>query len=153
MKPLFLKKSVYFALGALMALTFSDLALGETEYQKATGGTLCFGEGCRIKILLEEANLGSGELEMAEMTFPSGYEGGGHPHTSIEIFYVLSGQFGHEVNGEFHLLTPGMVGIVKPGDTVRHSVPGLESAKVLVLWFPGGEIDRIFDRKRATPVE
>jgi len=153
MKSQIFKKSIHVVMTVLFTFVLSEMAFGETEYQKATGGTLCFGEGCRIKILLEEANLGSGELEMAEMVFPSGYKGRGHPHISLEIFYVLSGQFGHEVNGEFHLLTPGMVGVVKPGDTVLHSVVGDEAVRVLVLWLPGGEIDRIFDRSKGTPVE
>lgn len=123
------------------------------DYSYASEGTLCFGEECGVKILLEAANLGSSEIEIAEITFAAGYEGRGHPHGSTEIFYVLSGTFGHEVNGIPNTLTPGMIGVVKPGDMVRHSVPGEEDAKVLVIWIPGGEIDRIFDRSKATPIQ
>jgi len=123
------------------------------DYDYATKGTLCFGPNCGVKILLDRSNLGSDELEMAEISFPVGYEGQAHPHGSMEIFYVLEGRFGHEVNGEFNVLDPGMVGVVKPGDTVKHSVIGDQAVRVLVVWVPGGEVDRIFDRSQGMPVE
>jgi len=66
-----------------------------------------------------------------------------HQHGSVEIFYVLSGTFGHEVNGELHWLTPGQVGVVRPGDTVRHIAPKDGEVKVLVIWAPAGEAKRI----------
>lgn len=151
-------KKPFFFLGLLTLGLGSGIPFINAEEEKpepyatATGGTVCFGEGCGVKILLEAANFGSGELEMAEITFSAGYEGRTHPHTSTEIFYVLSGTFGHEMNGVENFLPPGMVGVVKPGDMVRHSVPGEEDARVLVIWIPGGEIDRIFDRSGATPI-
>lgn len=124
------------------------------EYEKATRGTRWF-ESSRsaltIKMLVEATNLGSSELEIGEITFPAGSAPRrGHHHTSIEIFYVLSGELEHVVNGESHLLTPGMVGIVRPGDEVIHRVPGNEPVRALVIWAPGGEADRIapgFDQR------
>lgn len=139
------------ALGLGLTIATAEEETTKT-YSYATEGTLCFGDDCSVKILLEAANLGSAELEMAEIIFKAGSEGKAHPHGSTEIFYVISGTFGHEVNGVQNILTPGMIGIVKPGDMVRHSVPGDQDAKVLVIWIPGGEIDRIFDRSRATPI-
>jgi len=91
-----------------------------------------------FKILVDEANLGGAETRVAELTFPPGYAGSGHLHEAIEIFYVLSGRFGHEVNGEHGILEPGDIGIVRPGDTVAHSVHGDEPAVVLTIWLPGG---------------
>lgn len=64
-----------------------------------------------LLVLVEEATLGSGELEIGEITFPAtGRPGGQHGHTSTEIFYILSGTLRHTVNGASHDLTPGMVG-------------------------------------------
>jgi len=61
----------------------------------------------------------------------------------VEILYVLSGVLDHEVNGQSHRLTAGMIGIVRPEDTVRHIVPKDADAKLLVIWTPGGEARRI----------
>lgn len=131
----------------------TDAAGSEPDYAFATRGARCYGPDCAYKILLDASNLGSDEAELAELTFEAGYEGQGHPHGSMEIFYVLAGRFGHEVNGTPHILEPGMVGVVKPGDMVRHSVPGQEPARVLVIWVPGGEAGRIFDPAGGTPVK
>jgi len=139
--------------GLLLVAAPAAACAADSDYAHATRGTLCFGQNCAFKILLDETNLGSAELEMVEMNFSVGYEGKSHPHGSMEVFYVLSGRFGHEVNGEFHVLEPGMVGVVKPGDEVRHSVVGDDPVKVLAIWVPGGEATRVFDRERGTPVE
>ncbi len=76
-----------------------------------------------------------------------------HTHKSLEIIYVLSGALGHEVNGHYYLLRPGMVGIVRPGDRVRHLVPGDHDAKLLLIWAPGGEAKRLIDYATATPIQ
>lgn len=60
------------------------------------------------KILLEAANLGSGKIEIAELTFLPNRRGRSHVHGSIEIFYVLTGQLTHVVNGKGARLTPGI---------------------------------------------
>lgn len=57
----------------------------------------------------------------------------------MEIIYVLSGTYEHEVNGKLYRLTPGMTGIVRPGDHVRHMVPKTGPAKVLIIWAPASE--------------
>jgi hypothetical protein len=41
------------------------------------------------------------------------------------------------------MLTPSMVGVVRPGDTVRHIIPKDANARVLVIWTPAGEAKRI----------
>ncbi len=118
----------------------------QPAYEKASQGTrwLERESGARIKMLVEQANLGSGELEIAEIVFPAGRgPGGGHLHESIEIFYILSGTFEHTVNGDPHTLTPGMIGIVRPGDTVIHTVLSEEPVRALIFWLPGGEADRL----------
>lgn len=100
-----------------------------------------------VRVLVDEATLGGGELEMVEMTFPPGgpEDGGRHRHGRVEVFYVLSGVMEHEVNGTAHTLQPGMVGIVRPGDEVAHRVLSTEPVRTLVIWAPGGELGR-FDR-------
>jgi quercetin dioxygenase-like cupin family protein len=110
------------------------------KYSYATSGVL---QVPNLKLLLDEATLGGKELEMAEITFPAGTVDDKHQHGSVEIFYVLSGAFGHEVNGELHWLTPGQVGVVRPGETVRHIAPKDSDVKVLVIWTPAGEAQRI----------
>lgn len=96
-----------------------------------------------IKILVEQSNLGSSELELGEIFLPAGLNTAVHSHGAIEIFYVLSGQLEHVVNGVSHLLESGMVGIVRPEDSVSHRVPEGEDCRALVIWTPAGEVDRI----------
>lgn len=99
-----------------------------------------------LKVLLDKANLGGGEIDVGEMTMPAGLDSAEHAHQSIEIFYVLSGELEHVVNGKSELLKPGMVGFVRPPDRVRHRVPGSAPVKTLVIWTPGGEAGRIAAR-------
>lgn len=112
------------------------------KYAYATRGVIDI-PNRMIKLLLDETNFGGKELELAEITFAAGSIGGEHKHGSVEIFYVLSGSLGHEVNGELHWLSPGMVGVVRPGDTVRHIAPKDSDVKTLVIWTPAGEAKRI----------
>ena len=76
---------------------------------------------------------------MVEATLPAGLTVPSHTHGSVEIIYVLSGTYEHEVNGKRYQLTPGMIGIVRPGDHVRHVVPKSGAAKVLIIWAPASE--------------
>ncbi len=118
------------------------------HYAYATNGVLDLGQNARgekWKLLLNETNLGGPELEAAELTLPAGTTVRSHTHRAVEVIYVLSGTYGHEVNGHLYLLKPGSMGIVRPGDKVRHLVPkdGGE-AKLLILWTPAGEAARVF---------
>ena len=128
-------------------------------YTYATKGLLEFqstvepGKVERWKLLLDQSNLGGRELEMVELTLPAGEVVGAHRHGSVEIFYVLSGTLGHEVNGEMYMLTPGMVGVVRPEDSVRHVVPKEADVKLLVIWAPAGEAKTFFGRAKTRPVE
>jgi quercetin dioxygenase-like cupin family protein len=95
-------------------------------------------------MLLDASNLGSGEIEVAEITFPAGGNPptASHRHGATEIFYVISGVLGHVVNGTEHRIEPGMVAVVKPTDEIMHRV--LEGpVKAVVIWVPGGEGNRI----------
>ncbi len=107
--------------------------------------------GTTIRMLLDETNLGGTEIEIGEITFAPGTNSGSHPHGSTEIFYVLSGELEHIVNGESHLLKPGMLGFVRPPDEVNHVVPGDAPVKALVIWAPGGEAGRVLQNWEKQP--
>lgn len=132
---------------ALLMTLFAGGHLAAQEYEKATRGTRILESqsgSFSIKMLVEEANLGGREVEIGEATFAAhSNPSRGHLHGTVEIFYVLSGTLVHVVNGKPYTLTPGMVGIVRPGDDVAHQVPGDEDVKALVIWAPGGEAGRI----------
>jgi len=116
------------------------------DYDRRSDGirVLELGGGTTIEMLLDASNLGTDELEVAEITFPVGMSPArGHGHGVMEIFYVVEGILGHVVNGEEYRIEPGMVGVVKPGDEVIHRVLGDTPVRALVIWVPGGEADRI----------
>jgi quercetin dioxygenase-like cupin family protein len=92
-----------------------------------------------IKVLVEEATLGSTGAEMAEIYFPPGFKGTTHPH-ELEIIYVLDGELDHIVNGESHILKPGMVGVVREPDLVVHRTNSTEGVHTLVIWPLGKEV-------------
>ena len=128
----------------------------DRDYQAATAGTRVLegANGFAIKMLVEQSNLGGGEVEIGEITFPvgAGRTGTSHTHGRVEIFYILEGELDHIVNDESHLLTRGMVGIVRPGDRVVHRVVSDIPVKALVIWAPGGEIERIAPNFRQRPI-
>lgn len=126
----------------LLAVIPVTIIAQEVEYRAITADALRespAGSAIAFKILVDSANLGSSETRIAELTFASGYSGPPHLHDAIEIFYVISGRFGHSVNDQPGVLEAGDIGIVRPGDTVAHSVLGNEPAVVLTIWLPGGE--------------
>jgi quercetin dioxygenase-like cupin family protein len=102
--------------------------------------------GSELKVLLDKENFGGTELDIGELLLPAGLDSGEHAHQSVEIFYVLSGELEHVVNGKSELLKPGMAGFVRPPDKVRHRVPGTTPVKTLVIWTPGGEAARVAGR-------
>lgn len=141
------------AISALVALGFgSGVAVGGRLFFAAQGAAL-EGEvfqsptsGTTLRLLIDERNVGGKEVEVGEITFPPGVNSGDHLHGSTEIFYVLSGELEHVVNGKSQILKPGMIGFVRPPDQVNHVVPGKEPVKALVIWAPGGEAQRIVGR-------
>lgn len=111
----------------------------------------------RIDVLVDASNLASNAVEMAEITFfedssvAAPEEGGAHTHDSTEIFYVLEGELIHIVGEQKFVVREGEVGIVGSGDVVRHGLETDAPVRALVLWVPGGEIDRLI-RGGFTPV-
>ncbi len=132
-------------LAAGLAIGISVNVAAQSNYQASTHGTRMLEKGdIRIRMLVEEANLGGTELDIGEIFLPTSYgQGGGHHHGRVEIFYVLEGRLGHTVNGHKHVLEPGMVGIVRPEDEVAHSIESSSPVRALVIWAPGGEANRL----------
>lgn len=143
-------------LSACCILARPAYAQDSTAYQRSSAGTRVLENdaGTSIKVLVEASVLGSTGVEIAEATLPAGSGAGpaSHRHGSTEMIYVISGELDHVVNGQTHRLTPGMVGIVKPNDTVIHRVVGQSPVKVLLIWAPGGEVERLATRFRQRPV-
>jgi quercetin dioxygenase-like cupin family protein len=110
--------------------------------------------GDKWKLLLDKSNLGGDELEAVELTMPAGTNVGSHRHKTVEVIYVLSGVYGHEVNGKLYLLKPGMVGVVRPGDSVRHLIPKGGPARLLVIWAPSpGDAASLFQKGKGNTPE
>ncbi len=129
-----------------LAMAIAPPVAAQASYEAAPAPTRVLEgrNGLSIRILVEAASLGGGEVEIGEITFPPGpTPTRGHRHGAIEIFYVLEGELEHIVNGTSHRLSPGMVGIVRPGDEVIHGVASPGPVRALVIWAPGGEVERI----------
>ncbi len=148
-------RSLFAVLLVIMPLLFaaSPVRAADGYDPVSTGTTELYGDDVVIKVLVEAANLGSSDVEVGEITFAPGSKSSGHRHGSIEIFYVVDGTLDHIVNGESHPLSPGMVGMVHPSDTVTHEVIGDEPVRAVVIWAPGGEVDRLRQVFPERPVE
>ena len=105
--------------------------------------------GTTLRLVLDDSNVGS-EVSVGEMTFPPNLDSGEHTHGAIEIFYVLSGELEHVVNGKSEILKTGMTGYVKPPDKIRHKT-GASGAKAVVIWVPGAEAKKIVARWTREP--
>jgi quercetin dioxygenase-like cupin family protein len=126
---------------AAAAAVFSQERLQGTTYRSPGGTTL--------RIMLDESNVGA-DVTLGEMIFPPNQDSGDHQHGAKEMFYVVSGELEHVVNGQSQLLKPGMAGYVNPPDKVRHKT-GAAGAKVVVVWVPGDEGKKIAARWKKEP--
>ena len=115
----------------------------------APGPTYRSPGGSTLKLLLDDSNVGA-EVSVGELTFPPNADSGDHAHGAIEMFYVLSGELEHVVNSKSFILKPGMTGYVRPPDKVRHKT-GPAGAKVIVIWVPGDEANKIAARWKREP--
>jgi quercetin dioxygenase-like cupin family protein len=128
------------ALGSADSSAQSDKLQGATY--RSPGGTT-------LRLMLDETNVGP-EVTLGELTFLPNQDSGEHQHGAIEMFYVVTGELEHVVNGQSQILKPGMAGYVKPPDKVRHKT-GPAGAKVVVVWVPGEEGKRIASRWKREP--
>ena len=137
-------------LRTVVALSIVWAASGAAQTPaKQQGVTYRAPGGTTLRLMLDETNMGA-EASLGELTFPANSDSGDHKHGAIEMFYVVSGELEHVVNGRSQMLTPGMAGFVKPPDSVRHKT-GPAGAKVVVVWVPGEEGRRVASRWK--PVE
>jgi quercetin dioxygenase-like cupin family protein len=139
-------KAIHFFAAALVVVALSNTASAQAEKQ---GTTYRSPSGATLKLMLDESNVGP-EVTVGELTFPPNADSGEHTHGAIEMFYVLSGELEHVVNGKSQILKPGMVGYVKPPDKIRHKT-GPAGAKVVVIWVPGDEGKKIAARWTKEP--
>lgn len=116
----------------------TSFLVGRTTQAPTPGPQLTNKARGGLRMLLDAPQLGGPEVAAGERTYPANYLSAEHTHQSIEILYVLSGEFQHEVNGQTHVLATGMLGFVKPGDKVRHKT-GRVPAKTLMVWVPGAD--------------
>ena len=117
--------------------------------QEKQGTTYRSPSGATLRLILDSTNVGK-DISVGELTFPPNSDSGDHAHGAIEIFYVISGELEHVVNGTSQILKPGMVGYVKPPDKIRHKT-GPAGAKVVVMWVPGVEGNKIAARWAKEP--
>jgi quercetin dioxygenase-like cupin family protein len=130
-----------FAAVAVVALAAQSDRPQGTTYRAPSGTTL--------RIMLDDSNVGP-EVTLGEMVFPPNQDSGDHQHGAKEMFYVVSGELEHVVNGQSQILKPGMAGFVNPPDKVRHKT-GPAGAKVVVVWVPGDEGKKIAGRWKKEP--
>jgi mannose-6-phosphate isomerase-like protein (cupin superfamily) len=135
------------AVRLVVSAALAVLAAGPVQAQDAgtTGRVLTSPGGTQLRVLVDAQSLGGSEVEVAEITFLPNSDSGGHHHGVTETFYVLEGEMNQVINGKAVKLGPGMVATVRPTDEVRHR-SGPKGARVLVIWAPGGEIERVAGR-------
>jgi ketosteroid isomerase-like protein/quercetin dioxygenase-like cupin family protein len=125
-----------------LCLATSD-AIAQLAPRPESGMTLRAASGAQLRILVDAA-AGVGPLEMVELVLPPSPGGGGeHRHQSAEVLYVLEGELDHVVNDSVVRLATGDAGIVRVGDRVRHRVVGDQPVRLLIIWSPAGELDRV----------
>src|SRR5262245_36669502 len=125
------------------------VARGTAQSDKPQGVTYRAPSGTTLRLMLDESNVGP-EVTLGEMVFQPNQDSGDHQHGAIEMFYVVSGELDHVVNGRSQILKPGMSGFVRPPDKVRHKT-GAAGAKVVVVWVPGDEGKKIASRWTREP--
>jgi quercetin dioxygenase-like cupin family protein len=135
-------------LAVLLATCAATAATAAAQSGK-TGETYRSPGGATLRLLLDDSNVGP-EVTVGELTFPPNTDSGDHTHGAIEMFYVLSGELEHVVNGKSYILRPGMTGYVRPPDKIRHKT-GAAGAKVIVVWVPGDEAKKIAARWTKEP--
>jgi len=137
------------AIAALIGAAALWSAAPASGQEKVQGTTYRAPSGTTLRIMLDDSNVGP-EVTLGEMIFPPNQDSGDHQHGAKEMFYVVSGELEHVVNGKSEILKPGMAGYVNPPDKVRHKT-GAAGAKVVVVWVPGEEGKKIAARWKKEP--
>jgi quercetin dioxygenase-like cupin family protein len=132
-----------------VAVALCVITNGAAQSEKLQGVTYRSPGGTTLRLMLDDSNVGPA-VSVGEMIFPANSDSGDHQHGALEMFYVVSGEYEHVVNGTSQILKPGMSGYVKQGDKIRHKT-GPAGAKVVVIWVPGDEAKRIASRWTKEP--
>ena len=122
---------------------------GAAQSDKPQGITYRSPTGTTLRLMLDESNVGP-EVTLGEIVFPPNSDSGDHKHGATEMFYIVSGELEHIVNGKSQVLKPGMAGYVKVPDSVRHKT-GPAGARAVVVWVPGDEGKKIAARWKREP--
>ena len=123
----------------------TSFVVGRAMQAPAPGPQLTSATRGGLRMLLDKNSLGGPEVSAGERAYPANYESAEHTHQSIEVIYVLSGEYQHVINGQTHVLTAGMLAYVKPGDKVRHKTGPKGPARTLMVWVPGEDGERLAD--------
>src|SRR5215212_2795722 len=124
-------------------------SVGSAQSEKLQGTTYRSPGGTTLRLMLDESNVGP-EVTLGEITFPPNSDSADHKHGATEMFYIVTGELEHIVNGKSQILKPGMAGYVKVPDSVRHKT-GAGGAKAVVVWVPGDEGRKIAARWTREP--
>ena len=122
---------------------------GAAQSEKLQGATYRSPTGTTLRLMLDESNVGP-EVTLGEIVFPPNSDSQDQKHGATEMFYIVSGELEHIVNGKSQILKPGMAGYVKVPDSVRHKT-GPAGAKAVVVWVPGDEGKKIAARWKREP--
>jgi quercetin dioxygenase-like cupin family protein len=131
-----------YLIAAALTITVSALAGAQTSNPTAVRESQPIGPG-RIQLLVDSATFPGFGAELAEITIAPGAPATAHQHGNNEIIYVIEGELDHTVNGTTTRLSPGMVGLVRKGETVTHRAASSTPVRALVIWTPGGEAERL----------
>lgn len=108
---------------AIVPQTFSG-----AEHYHVLGATLSITAG-------SEAT--DGEYLVLDMLAPPTFENGLHTHGPSEVFHVIEGEARLHVNGEDHILGPGMSGYVPGGEVHGFANAGDDVCRVIAVMTPG----------------
>jgi quercetin dioxygenase-like cupin family protein len=122
---------------------------GAAQSEKLQGATYRSPTGTTLRLMLDDSNVGP-EVTLGEIIFPPNSDSQDHKHGATEMFYIVSGELEHIVNGKSQILKPGMAGYVKVPDSVRHKT-GPAGAKAVVVRVPGDEGKKIAARWTREP--
>ena len=132
-----------------IAVALCVITSGAAQSEKLQGVTYKSPGGTTLRLMLDESNVGP-EVTLGEIVFPPNSDSQDHKHGATEMFYIVSGELEHIVNGKSQILKPGMAGYVKVPDSVRHKT-GPAGAKAVVVWVPGDEGKKIAARWKREP--
>jgi quercetin dioxygenase-like cupin family protein len=97
----------------------------------------------RIEEYAGRVNSGHGDVSIAKMTSPAGWEEPGQRPEFEEITLVLSGRLRVEYEGGVLEVNPGQAVVAAPGEWVRYSTPdGAEYVAVCLPAFSPGTVHR-----------